>query len=278
MSGEIQVMDKPVVSVQNLTKEFRLYTSNRQRIHHELLGMDSGERIEVFKGVSFDIYPGERVALIGNIGSGRSTMINIIGEVYPDHGGKVKLDEAPLLMVDHKLGFDMGLSGRNNLRMQASILGMTKQQIAEHEQEIIDFVELNDVIDNPIKTYKSGASNRLGFATALAMNPKLILYDDNYAFGGEKFVNKCLDRLLDILEQNSGTLIMASTNIGITKRLCTRGIVLNEGKAVYDGELDAALRYFRRHCKADPETEKEARKRERAVAAAEDDDDSYDDF
>ncbi|MBQ2160389.1 MAG: ABC transporter ATP-binding protein [Firmicutes bacterium] len=272
-------MSDTVLKFENVSKEFRFYRSNHQRLMKEVVGLDVGEKVKVFEDISFEIKRGENVAIIGNHASGKSTLMRMMAGIILPSGGKIECAvKDPMCIFDQKLGFDMGISGRDNIKMKAAILGWSKREEAEYEDEIIKFAEMEDIIDFPLRSYQSGAISRLGLTINTQVKPELLIYDAPFNFGGPSYLSKCVDRLKQITLEEDTTTVFTAANVPVTKELCQRGIVIDEGKIVYDSELMDALKYFRLNCKPNVEAELAAKARRKPADVQVEDDSDDDDF
>ena len=269
-------MTEPIISFKHVKKDYRFYRNNHQRLWHEILRRDTGEVVNVLEDVSFEINKGEKVAIIGVAGSGRSTIMRLMGGIYKPDQGEIKVTEEPELIFDHRLGFNIGMSGRDNYHMRANILGWSKEKIASSENKIIEFAELEDLIDDPIKAYPTGSMTRLGFTIGTETDKDVILFDELFNVGGNHYLPKCIERLKELIEGEDKTFVMTVGNYPIAKQLCTRALVLDKGVICYDGGVNDAIKYFRANCKEDPEKEKAMM--ERMKAEQDDMDEDQDDF
>ncbi len=249
-------MENPVISVSNISKSYRYYKSNHQRLQHLILGMNTGRTAKVLRDVSFEINRGEKVGLLGVVGSGRTTLMEILsGTIKPD-GGKFRINGDLTSVMDNRLGFDNGLSGRENLHIMGTILGWPEKTISEKEQSYIEFAKLEKIIDQPVKLYPKGAAARLGFLLNTENRPDIMLFDDAFSFGGTKYDLKFISRLQKKLDENN-TLLMTISNISVGRALCDRGIVLHRGRICFDGPYQEAVDYFKVNCKSRKKKKKE---------------------
>lgn len=243
-------MDDLVISVKDLYKDYTYYKTNHQKIQGEIFGRDTGVPQPALKGISFDVKRGEKIALIGRRGSGRSTLLRILSGVIQPDSGTVTVNGNVSSIVNLRMTFDAALTGRDNLRMRASLMGWSKDFLHEHEQEIIEFADLQDIIDQPVSTYQVGSATRLGFAMETTVKPEILLYDEWFAVGLE-YVTRCIERLKQLIDGDDSTMIMVFSNIAVSRKLCTRGIVLQNGDIVFDGKYKDAIKYYRANCKVD---------------------------
>ena len=195
------------------------------------------------RNANFKIGPGECVALIGPNGAGKSTMLKMInGLIKPDRG-EIRIKGKTGALIELGTGFNPILSGRENVYINASVLGMTKRDVDEVFDEIVDFAELHHVIDAPVKTYSSGMRIRLGFSVAANLRPQLLLIDEVLAVGDVGFRMKCFKHLRTLVASGV-SIILVTHAIGMLQRVATRSVVFNRGRIVHDGELDAGCAVY----------------------------------
>ena len=195
------------------------------------------------RNASFKIEPGECVALIGPNGAGKSTMLKMInGLIKPDRG-EIRINGKIGALIELGTGFNPILSGRENVYINAAVLGMSKREVDEVYDEIVDFAELHDVMEAPVKTYSSGMRIRLGFSVAANLRPQLLLIDEVLAVGDVGFRMKCFKHLRTLVS-NGVSIILVTHAIGMLQRVATRSVVFNRGRIVHDGELDAGCAVY----------------------------------
>lgn len=193
--------------------------------------------VRALDNISFRIEKGDRLAIVGSNGAGKTSLLQVLAGVYkPMHGtiihrGKI----TPLLNIS--LGLDMDDTGLENIQTISTYLGMTQQEIAERKQEIIDFTELNDFINLPVRTYSSGMLARLTFGIATTLDPEILLMDEGIGAGDASFAQKAKARL-DSFYQKSNIMIMASHSEQLLRDLCNKAILLGKGKVIAFGSLD----------------------------------------
>ena len=206
-------------------KEYAIKILKRQLMYREFHALEN---------VSFDIKRGEVVGLVGLNGSGKSTMLKIIAGVMKPTCGKVSVNGSVAPLIEVGAGFNGDLSGRENIFLNGYLLGFSKEYIREHMEEIIEFAELGEFIDVPLKNYSSGMKARLGFSIATTVKPQILIVDEVLAVGDHKFQEKCQKRISSMMENNT-TVLFVSHSIAQVQRLCTRCIWLEKGKVVMDG-------------------------------------------
>ena len=195
------------------------------------------------RNADFHIGPGECVALIGPNGAGKSTMLKMInGLIKPDRG-EIRIKGKIGALIELGTGFNPILSGRENVYINAAVLGMSKREVDEVFDEIVDFAELHDVMEAPVKTYSSGMRIRLGFSVAANLRPQLLLIDEVLAVGDVGFRMKCFKHLRTLVS-NGVSIILVTHAIGMLQRVATRSVVFNRGRIVHDGELDAGCAVY----------------------------------
>ncbi len=199
---------------------------------------------EALKGISFAVEEGEVLGIVGRNGSGKSTTLKIIAGVYHPTSGKVSVNGKVAALIELGAGFHGDLTGRENIVINGLMLGLNRRQIREREQKIIDFAELGEFIDSPVKQYSSGMFMRLGFAIAVEVDPDILLIDEILSVGDAAFQEKCMARIEDF-HRRAKTIVYVSHSMESVKHLCTRAILLHEGVLIDDGAPD---RVFERYC------------------------------
>jgi ABC-2 type transport system ATP-binding protein len=228
------------VSVEYAVHEFKFHTF-KEYIFQNLRGQGGSRKFKALNNVSLKINPGESVALIGHNGSGKSTLLKVIAGIITPSGGSIDASGRIAPMIELGTGFDPELSGRENIMLSCTIMGLSKAEINAIEEEIIAFSELRDFIDLPLKNYSSGMYARLGFACATAIRPDILIVDEVLAVGDSNFARKCLERI-GVLKQNGTTFILVSHDAHTVRSFCDRGIVLDSGKMQFDGPVHEALK------------------------------------
>lgn len=241
------ISDEVVIDFDHVTKTYKLYKNDRARIR-ALFDPKNKDKyystINANNDLSFQIKRGEAVAFIGHNGAGKSTALKIVtGVTYPT-SGTATVDGRISALLELNAGFDKKLSGRENISLRGQAMGLTRQQIKELEPKIIEFADLGVYIDQPMRTYSSGMRARLGFAYAVAIDPEILVVDEALSVGDRKFRKKCLTRLREIMEDKSVTILFVTHSSDTAREFCTRGIVLNKGKKVFDGSIDEAIKHY----------------------------------
>lgn len=201
-------------------------------------------QLHALDGVSFTINAGESVALLGLNGSGKSTMLKLISGVLEPNSGRVLTRGRVAGLIEVGAGFHPDLSGRENIFLNAAILGMNRQETEARYDEIVAFSEIERFIDTEVKHYSSGMFLRLAFSVAIHTEMDVLLIDEILSVGDEPFQRKCITRVRELHEQGK-TLVVVSHDLDMVSRLCERGILLENGKIKYDGASQTAVKIMR---------------------------------
>ncbi len=233
----------PIIEVRNVTKEYRLgsLTSLKEAALGGLKRM-RGQDVQppaAFKAlddVSFDIAAGDVVGIVGHNGAGKSTMLKILSHIVTPTRGVVHIGGRVSPLIEVGAGLIGEMTGRENIFVSASILGMKRAQIQKKFDDIVAFAELERFIDTPVKRYSSGMFARLGFAIATAVDAEILIVDEVLAVGDLTFQRKCYDRIEELVRSGNRTILLVSHNLRQVERLCSRALMLNAGKLVKDGD------------------------------------------
>ena len=205
---------------------------------------DKNERFLALDDVNFTIKKGERIGIIGHNGAGKSTVLKLICRVTAPTKGNIFLNGRITSMLEVGTGFHDELTGRENIYLNGAILGMSKQEINERFDEIVEFSEIKQFIDTPVKRYSSGMKVKLGFSVASHLNSEIMIMDEVLAVGDMAFQIKCLDRMRKVAEEEGRTILYVSHNMQTIRNLCERCIVLDHGTAVFDGDVEKAISIY----------------------------------
>jgi ABC-type polysaccharide/polyol phosphate transport system ATPase subunit len=198
---------------------------------------------EALKDISFEVKDGELLGIIGRNGSGKSTTLKLIAGVYRPTSGKISVSGKVSALIELGAGFHGDLTGRENIVINGLMLGLSRRQIRDCEQRIIDFAELGEFIDSPVKQYSSGMFMRLGFGIAVEVDPDILLIDEILSVGDEAFQRKCIERIEDF-QRRGKTIVYVSHSMESVKKICTRAILLHEGHMIADGAPDEVFERY----------------------------------
>lgn len=234
-------MNKTIVSVEHVSmlfnrskervdniKEYFVRLAKRQLLFEEFWAL---------RDISFSIQRGESVGIIGLNGSGKSTLLKIIAQVMKPTNGSVQLFGSIAPLIELGAGFDMDLTARENVYLNGAVLGFSRRQMREKFDDIIDFAELWEFVDSPLKNYSSGMVARLGFSIATMSKPDILIVDEILGVGDYKFQEKCQKRMATIIDSGA-TVIFVSHSIKQVQELCSRAIWLQRGQLIMDGNSD----------------------------------------
>jgi len=237
--------DGPEVEFRNVSKSYALQEGRtlREFVPALLRGKGWGEQFFALSDVSFTIEHGETVGLIGRNGSGKSTALKLIAGVTAPTSGEVSVFGRISPLIELGAGFHPDLTGRENVNLNASILGMTASEVREQFDAIVDFAELREFIDTPVKRYSSGMYMRLGFAVAVHADPDVLLVDEVLSVGDTFFQEKCLDKMHEFKERGV-TIVVVSHSPELVAKFCNRAIWLDHGRLVAEGPAAALIEEY----------------------------------
>ena len=232
-------MDENIaISVRDLSKVYKLYNRSRDRLF-ESLGLTFGKRLSrdhyALRDVNFDVRRGETIGIIGTNGSGKSTILKIITGVVTPTSGEVKVDGRISALLELGAGFNMEYTGIENIYLNGTMIGFSKEEIDERLQDILEFADIGDFIYQPVKTYSSGMFVRLAFAVAINIDPEILIVDEALSVGDVYFQSKCY-RKFEEFRESGKTILFVSHDMGSIARYCDRVILLNKGNKVAEGD------------------------------------------
>ena len=253
-------MSDLMIKVENVTKEYRLGAIGGTTLRDELSRLrakmkhqedptlkigqkrhDSNERFMALNGVSFEVKKGEAVGIIGHNGAGKSTLLKLITRITAPTTGDIYLNGRVASMLEVGTGFHGELTGRENVYLNGAILGMTKKEIDAKMEDIIEFSEVRQFIDTPVKRYSSGMYVKLAFSVAAHLDSEIMIMDEVLAVGDMAFQNKCLKKMRQAAKEDGRTVLYVSHNMNTIRTLCDRCIVMDHGLVVFDGDVEEAI-------------------------------------
>ena len=235
-----------VIGVEGVNKTFKIHHERNQSLKERLLHPRSG-RTEIFQAlqdISFTVDAGETVGILGHNGSGKSTLLKCICGVLQPTSGEIRLRGNLAALLELGAGFQVELSGRDNIYLYGTMLGFSKKRIDEIFDEIVAFSEIGHFIDTQVKFYSSGMYVRLAFAVAVNVNPDILVVDEVLAVGDERFQAKCIDRIRRFQEEGRAILLVTHSGDQV-RALCDRAVVLDGGRMIANGDVADSLKIFR---------------------------------
>lgn len=230
------MLPENAIEVKNITKKFKVYFDKGTTLKEKVLFKKrrAFEEREVLKGISFNVKRGEAIGLVGHNGCGKSTTLKLLTRImYPD-SGSIEIRGRVSSLLELGAGFHPDMSGRENIYINAAIFGLTRKEIDRRLQEIIDFSELHEFIDNPVRTYSSGMYMRLAFSVAINVDAEVLLIDEILGVGDANFQVKCFNKLREIKAKGT-TIVIVSHALGQIEEICERSLWIHEGKVRAEG-------------------------------------------
>lgn len=238
-------MRDSVIVFEDVVQRFRVIQERPDTLREAFAKLHRRRRttihdFEAVKHVSFEVSRGTTLGIIGRNGSGKSTMLKIIAGVYRPSAGRVTVRGSVAPLIELGAGFHHELTGRENILINGLLLGLTRRQIQEREQSIIDFAEIGEFIDSPVKQYSSGMYMRLAFSVATEVDPDILLIDEILAVGDAGFKQKC-DRRIQDFRRRGKTIILVSHDMSAMKNFCDRLLLIDKGELLEDGPPDYVI-------------------------------------
>ena len=241
------VKDPVAVRFEHVYKTYKLYKTDKARLLGTFSRKVPFKTINATDDLSFTVNRGDSLALLGLNGAGKSTALKMItGVCYPTKG-RIEVHGRISALLELSAGFDSNLSGRENLEMRCQLWGFTREETDALIPEMHDFSELGEYIDQPIRTYSSGMKARLGFAFASSINPDILVIDEALSVGDKRFRKKCEKRVKSIMAKENLTVLFVTHSPEQAMQFCSRGIVLQKGAAVFEGDIAGACEYDDAH-------------------------------
>ena len=257
-------MEELAIKIEHVTKEYRLGAIGGGSLKKDLqtwwarkrgkedpntrIGSKQdiriGERFLALDDINIEVKKGEAVGIIGHNGAGKSTLLKLLSRVTAPTQGKISFNGRIASMLEVGTGFHPELTGKENVYMNGAILGMTRAEIDRKFDQIVEFAEMERFIDPPVKRYSSGMYVKLAFAVAAHLDSEIMVMDEVLAVGDMKFQQKCLGKMGDSAQHDGKTVLYVSHNMNTIRQLCTRCIVLNHGRLIYDGDVNTAISLY----------------------------------
>lgn len=240
--------DNIAIRVQNLSKRYSIGKQKDSSMRNALGNVfnrkkAASEDFWALKKISFDIQKGDIIGIIGKNGAGKSTLLKILSQITAPSEGSIEINGRVASLLEVGTGFHPELTGRENVYLNGTILGMTRKEVKDKFEEIVEFSGVRKFIDTPVKHYSSGMYVRLAFAVAAHLEPEILIIDEVLAVGDAEFQKKCLGKMQDVAGQGR-TVLFVSHNMAAVKSLCNKGIVFSGGQKIFEGTVREALEKY----------------------------------
>ena len=233
-----------VIRLNHVTKQFKLFKNKKSRLK-SLFSKKVNYTINTANDdLTFEIRRGESVAFLGKNGAGKSTLLKMITGVLFPTSGEIEVYGEVSALLELTAGFDPEFTGRENIYLRGHMRGMTDENIRKYEETIIQFADIGEYIDQPVRTYSSGMKARLGFAINANIEPEILIVDEALSVGDAAFRKKCKEIVNRIIAEDNTTLLLVTHSSAMAKQFCKRGIVLYNSKVYFDGNIDEAVRAY----------------------------------
>jgi lipopolysaccharide transport system ATP-binding protein len=251
-------MGELVIKAEGICKKYEIF-HQKKNASDSIVGAFTGGLKNIFKAkdtyqsredfwalqdIYFEINKGDRVGIIGRNGAGKSTLLKILSRIIKPTKGSIEFEGRMASLLEVGTGFHGDLSGRENIYLNGSILGMRKREIDARFDEIVDFAEVEKFLDTPVKKYSSGMYVRLAFAVAANLDPDILIVDEVLAVGDAQFQRKCIGKMEDVSNKEGRTILFVSHNMGAVQNLCTKGLFLQNGKLLHYGQISSTIKAY----------------------------------
>lgn len=241
---EATVMNDKAVVFKDVTKTYKLYKNDRARFKGLFSKRVPFKINNAVNNMSFEIGKGESVALFGRNGAGKSTILKMItGVAFPTEG-EIIVNGTVSALLELSAGFDIESTGRENIYLKCSLMGIPDSEIAKLEEDIIEFADIGEYIDQPLRSFSSGMKARLGFAINSNVHPDIFIVDEALSVGDKAFRLKCKEKVAEIMADNNVTLLFVTHSLQTAMEFCKRGIVLEKGRILFDGDIEEAIAFY----------------------------------
>ena len=242
-------MSEKVIEFNKVSKTYKLYKNDKRRLLAIFFKGIPYKEKKAVNNVSFNIKRGESVAIFGENGAGKSTILKMItGVTFPSFGD-INVNGRVSALLELTSGFDPEFTGRENIYLKGRILGLKEEEISKLEPKIVEFAELEEYIDQPVRTYSSGMKARLGFSVNVNIEPEILIVDEALSVGDQTFKKKCTKKINEIIEKDNVTLLFVTHSTSVAKEFCKRGIVMKKGQLICDTNIDDAIEKYKESIK-----------------------------
>ena len=233
----MELENNTAIHVDNISVNYDIFLKNKK------FSLGRREKFSAISGISFTIKSGEVVALLGKNGSGKTTLLKSIGGYLRPDDGKIITKGRVYTLSGANPGLIPYISGRENVRQLSAVYGISKEEKEEFEKEVEDFCELGEAYDRQYKTLSTGMAGRIGFGFTTSLNPEVLLMDETLGVGDEEFRRKAEAKAESFMAKGE-TILLSTHSLGLAKKMCKRGLVLDSGKLIFDGEIESAIKKY----------------------------------
>ncbi len=246
---------KTAISFRHVTKTYKLYKDDKQRFRAIFFKNVKCKQRKAINDVSFDVMP-------------REALLKMITQVTYPSSGEVEVNGRVSALLELTAGFDPEFTGRENIYFRGNLLGLKEEDVRELEPQIIEFAELGDYMDQPVRTYSSGMKARLGFAINVSIHPEILIVDEALSVGDKSFRKKCKEKIRELVEDENVTFLFVTHSTAVAEEFCTRGLVMKKGKLIFDGGISEAAAFYDEMIEREDaeKAERRRKKRERRLA------------
>lgn len=251
-------MGEVAIKVENIGKKYEIFHKQKNENDSLIVAFAGGiknifksggsandrEDFWALRDISFEINRGDRVGIVGRNGAGKSTLLKVLSRIVKPTQGRIEFEGRMASLLEVGTGFHGDLTGRENIYLNGSILGMTRREIDRKFDEIVDFSEVEKFLDTPVKKYSSGMYVRLAFAVAANLDPDILIVDEVLAVGDAQFQRKCIGKMEDVSNKEGRTILFVSHSMGAVQNLCNRGLFLQNGKAINYGDISTIIKQY----------------------------------
>ncbi len=239
---------KPFIKVNDLSIRFKDFSSNTSTLASFFISLiklkrSHGFQFEALRNVTFDVYDGDKIGILGRNGAGKSTLLKAIAGIYPPSNGTIEINGVTAALLEFGVGFDVNRTVRENIFLGGAIYGRSRTQMLSLADNIIDFAELKEFVNTPAKLLSSGMKSRLAFSIATSIEPEILILDEVFAAGDANFIKKARARMSELIN-SCRILIFVSHAEELIKEFCNQGIVMEKGKVVMQGTAEKACSYY----------------------------------
>lgn len=233
-----------VIRFKNVTKIYKLYKSDKARFIGLFNKKVPYKENRAVNDLSFEVRKGESIAFFGRNGAGKSTILKMVTSVAFPTEGEIEVDGMVSALLELAAGFDLEATGRENITFKCSLMGMNEKEIEAVENDVIEFADIGDYIDQPLRSYSSGMKARLGFAINSNARPDILIVDEALSVGDAAFQEKCKNKVAEIMSNEDVTLLFVTHSLETARDFCKRGIVLEKGRKLFDGDIEEAIDFY----------------------------------